>query len=207
MTRIPRLLVLTDRRRCEREGRDLGATLGAALDAGAPAVVFREKDLDRADRRRLGVEVAQLTRSAGAQLIVASDPRLAVDLGADALHLAATDPLPAGVAEPAKVVGRSCHDLSEVMAADAEPLGYLVVSPVAPTASKPGYGPPLGVDGVARLAAATRLPVLGLGGVTPTLARDLVTAQVHGVAVLGGVMGAADPAAAVTDLLAALDVT
>jgi thiamine-phosphate diphosphorylase len=203
VTVVPRLLVLTDRHRCAQSGRDLPSTVARALDAGAPAVLYREKDLDGADRQQLGVQVAEVVRRAGAELFVASDGALGRVLDAQGLHLAATDPVP----EPrgSWTLGRSCHDRAEVVAADAETLDYLTVSPAYPTASKPGYGPALGVDGVAELAAATTLPVLALGGIGVEEARALTAdGGVHGVAVMGAVMGAADPATTVHDLLETL---
>lgn len=197
---VPRLLVLTDRRRSSAAGRSLVETVAAAVDAGAPAVVLREKDLDVEARRRLAREVAEVADRADARLVIASDPALAAEVGAAGLHLAAADP--ACGHGPGWLVGRSCHDLGEVRAARAEGVDYVTASPAATSASKPGYGPALGRDGLAELVrAAGDLPVLALGGVTPADVEVWSAAGAHGVAVMGGVMGADDPAAAVRALL------
>ena len=67
-----------------------------------------------------------------------------------------------------------------------------------PTASKPGYGPALGLDGLAAgCRAVPDLPVIALGGVTPGRARQCVDAGAAGVALMGAVMGAGDPGAVV----------
>ncbi|HET6214906.1 MAG TPA: thiamine phosphate synthase [Micromonosporaceae bacterium] len=97
------------------------------------------------------------------------------------------------------MVGRSCHteyDLGRLSTED-----YVTVSPVFATASKPGYGPPLRADGLARLC---RTPgVFALGGVTsPAQAQACLAA---GVAVMGAVMRVGDPGRVITDLLCALD--
>jgi thiamine-phosphate pyrophosphorylase len=76
--------------------------------------------------------------------------------------------------------------------ADAD---YATLSPIFPTASKPGYGPPLGVEAL-RAAAESGLPVFALGGVLPENARSCREAGAHGVAVMGPVMRAQDPFAA-----------
>lgn len=197
---VPRLLVLTDRRRSSAAGRSLVDTVAAAVDAGAPAVVLREKDLDLEACRQLAREVAEVVDRADARLLIASDPALAAEVGAGGVHLAAADPAWGG--RPGWLVGRSCHDLGEVRAARAEGVDYVTVSPVATTASKPGYGPVLGVDGLAELVrAAGDLPVLALGGVTPADVDVWSAAGAHGVAVMGGVMGADDPAGTVRALL------
>jgi thiamine-phosphate pyrophosphorylase len=95
------------------------------------------------------------------------------------------------------VVGRSCHSAAELAAAAAEGCDYATLSPIFPSASKPGYGPALGVDAL----RDAPLPVYALGGVDPTNARTCVEAGAVGVAVMGYVMRAADPALAVQELL------
>lgn len=196
----PRLLVLTDRHRAAAAGHTLEGALGAALDAGAPVVVLRERDLPRPQRARLAARVRERTALVGAQLWLGGDPELAREVGADGVHLPRHAPVvrAAGVA----VTGRSCHDRDEVAAAVAAGLDHVTVSPVAPTASKPGYGPPLGAQGVAGLiAAAADLPVYALGGVGPADVATWRAVGAHGVAVLGAVLGASDPARATAALL------
>lgn len=189
--------MLTDRHQCATAGRDLAATVEAAVTAGASAVLFREKDLGPTERRELGERVA--AACAGADLLVASDPDLARSLRARGVHLAATDPWPD---DADLVLGRSCHSAAELADATAHAAAYALVSPVFPTASKPGYGPPLGLEGLAALAAGTSLPVLALGGVGPERVADCLRSGARGVAVMGGVMAAEDPGATVRSLLA-----
>jgi thiamine-phosphate diphosphorylase len=204
VTRLPPLLVLTDRLAAAARGRTLPETVAAAVAAGARAVVFREKDLSRADRRSLGAEVAAVMPPDGC-LIVASDARLATDLGAVGVHLAGDDPRP----EPAPTtVGRSCHDRAELQAAAADGVDYVTVSPVYPTPSKPGYGPALGEAALRRLTAIPDVPpVYALGGVDAARAAECLAAGAAGVAVMAAVMTAEDPAAAVAALLVALGAT
>jgi thiamine-phosphate diphosphorylase len=204
VTRLPPLLVLTDRVAAAARGRTLAETVAAAVGAGARAVVFREKDLSHPDRRSLGAAVAAVMPPDGC-LIVASDARLVTELGAAGVHLAAGDPWP----EPAPTtVGRSCHDRAELRTAAAEGVNYVTVSPVYPTPSKPGYGPALGKHMLSDLTAFTDAPpVYALGGVDAARAPECLAAGAAGVAVMGAVMAAEDPAAAVEALLAALDAT
>lgn len=96
-----------------------------------------------------------------------------------------------------------CHSVAEVEAVDDA--DFVTISPVAPTLSKPGYGPPLGVAGVrAAVAAAGVVPVFALGGVTVENAPSFRQAGAYGVAVMGPVLRADDPRAVVADLLAVL---
>lgn len=96
-----------------------------------------------------------------------------------------------------------CHSVAEVQAAAGS--HFVTISPVAPTASKPGYGPPLGVEGVgSAVAAAGTMPVFALGGVTPANAAEFLAAGAHGVAVMGPVQRAEDPANVIAEYLAVL---
>src|SRR5439155_11454568 len=98
-------------------------------------------------------------------------------------------------------VGRSCHTAAEVAASTVD---YVTVSPVFASESKPGYGPALGLDGLAELVAASPVKTVALGGITcAAQAAACRAAGATGVAVLGAVMRAADPAAMVRELLTA----
>lgn len=175
---LPRLLVLTDRTQCRG---DLTDTVGAAVAAGARAVVLREKDLSLPERSAIAAELRAALAPVGGVLVWAgahgSD-------GAPAVHLAAGDPFPGN--RPA-VVGRSCHSAAEVARAVAEGCDHVFVSPVFLTASKPGYGPALGPAGLAALVPGAP-PVYALGGIGPDDVPGCLSAGARGVAVMGPVM-------------------
>ena len=191
---LPRLLLLTDRTQARRP---ISEVIGAAVDGGARAVVLREKDLPRDERARLAAVLRPLLAAVHGWLLVASD----LSIATGGVHLAADDPLPQ---DRPPIVGRSCHDARELKAATAEGLDYVTLSPVAATASKPGYGPALGHAELRRLCASTDVPVYALGGVDASNARGWLEAGAYGVAVMGAVMRAARPDRAVADLLTAL---
>ncbi|HCT79763.1 MAG TPA: thiamine phosphate synthase [Micromonosporaceae bacterium] len=175
-----RLVVVTDRAQAKR---GLLEVVKASLDGGAHTFLLREKDLPRSERLALAEEM----RALGAFVIAAgTDP-----LGGDAIHLSAIDPT-----VTARLTGRSCHSQAEAMAANED---YVTLSPIFSSASKPGYGPALGV---AALGIGTRQMVLALGGVqTPAQAAACREAGAAGVAVMGAIMRADDPAAIVSGFL------
>lgn len=193
--RLPPLLVLTDRRMSAARGRDLATTVAGAVHGGARAVVLREKDLAAPERAALVADLRALLAPVGGLLIAASD----AGLDADGVHLARAD----SPGERAGLVGRSCHDGASLARAAAEGCAYATVSPVFATASKPGYGPALGAPGLTRLARTATLPVYALGGITAANVAACREAGAAGVAVMGAVMGAHDPAQTCADLLAA----
>lgn len=199
-----RVIVLTDRRQCEARGRSLPDTVAATADAGAPAVLFREKDLAPAARRSLADEIAAALSGTSTRLVVASDADLALEVGAVGVHLAGEDPTPpaadASGTGGTLAFSRSCHDAREVAAASAEGAAWVTLSPIFDTPSKPGYGPALGTQAL----AGHHVPVFALGGVGAATVEACIAGGAHGVAVMGYVMSAPDPAAAVRDLLAGL---
>jgi thiamine-phosphate pyrophosphorylase len=188
-----RLLVLTDRDQSRSAGRDLPTTVAAAVAGGASGIVFREKDLPETQRRAVGERVAAACR--GAELIVASDATLARALESSTVHLAAGDPWPEEDFDLA--IGRSCHGAIELREAAVHGATYAMVSPVFETASKPGYGPALGLDGLGALVADATVPVYALGGLRPGDGPACLAAGATGIAVMSGVMAAPDPTEAV----------
>jgi thiamine-phosphate diphosphorylase len=201
---LPRLLVLTDRRLLPA-GRDLTCTLAAAVRGGARAVVLRERDLPTPVRARLADHVQTLLSPVGGVLLFASAAPPETTSRLVGLHLRGTDPTPA--TRPA-VLGRSTHSAAEVLHAAAEGCDYVTLSPVAPTRSKPGYGPSLGAAGFGKVLAQAgrvhgQLPaVFALGGVDEHNAASFLQAGARGVAVMGSVMSSSDPEQTVAALLA-----
>ena len=201
-TEVPALIVVTDRHAAERSGRSLRDVIAAVVNGGAPAVLYRDRDLADPERRELGETLQPVVTAAEAQLFVSADVALARHLDAAGVHLPAGAP---AFAEPGGLlVGRSCHGDVEVAAARDEGADYAFVSPVAESSSKPGYGPALGETGLRRLVAvAEGLPLLALGGVTPENTARWRAVGASGIAVMGSVMAARDPAEMVRRLLAA----
>jgi thiamine monophosphate synthase len=211
---LPPLLLLTDRSQLSGSRR-LTDVVADCVQAGLRAVVVRERDLEDRQRAELVYDLRGLLGPVGGVLVVA-----APELGRpDGVHLRRADTVPR---DRPRLLGRSCHDRDDLARATREGSDYATVSPVAPSASKPGYGPALGTDGLRSLArhvrphtdpsgeapkfrAAARSPVVyALGGVTPANAADWLDAGADGVAVMGAVMRAHDPAAVVADLLDAV---
>ena len=180
-----RLVVATDRSQLPSD-RDLVTTIGACLDAGLSTVILRELDLPRSDRAVLATELSAL----GARVIAAHE----------ALPTCVGVQLPARAPARNGVWGRSCHSSADVATAAAEGASWATLSPFAPTASKPGYGPPIERSAYAGHA----IPTYALAGVTPTNADRAIRAGAHGVVVMGSVMRSDRPGAVITELLRAI---
>lgn len=203
---LGRLHLITD----TRPGRDALAVVSAALAAGAPVVQVRVAD-ETTDREAyaFATQVRELCTRSGATCLVNDRLDLALAVGAAGGHVG-DDDLPADAARrvlgPAAVLGVTCRDPAAARAAVAAGASYLGVGPAFGTTTKPGLPAPIGPAGVAAVAAAVPgTPVIAIGGVQADRVAQLRTAGAYGVAVVGTVSEAADPAAATRELLRALD--
>ncbi len=191
-----RLMVITDP--LLLKGRDAVEACRQAVHGGATMVQVRYKDGTPA-------EVAALTRALLAALpapvIVNDRVDVALATGAAGAHLGHDDvPLAAlrPHVPPGFWLGMSVGSAAEAETALALAADYWSVGPCFATGTKPDAGPALGPDGFARLAqrAPAGMPVIGIGGVDAPGAAALTRAGAAGVAVIGAVWAAADPAAA-----------
>ncbi|WP_235737891.1 thiamine phosphate synthase [Nocardioides alcanivorans] len=133
----PRLLLLSDRSQLP-DGRCLERTVAECASAGLAVMVLRELDLSEAARAALAVKLARHVT------VISARTSLPATAG---VHLAAHQPV------VGSRHGRSCHDGSQLRQAVAQGAEWVTLSPVAPSPSKPGYGPVLGTAGVAGLVA------------------------------------------------------
>lgn len=188
----PPLLLVTDRRQARRP---LPEVVGLALAAGCRWVSVREKDLPEDEQMALVRTLLPMTRRHGARLTLHGDPALAKICGADGVHLSAgSEPLAVrALLGPGKLIGVSIHTMTEAEAIDPAAVDYALAGPAFETPSKPGYGPEIGRKGLGETARASRVPILAIGGLNAARAAEVLAAGPVGIAVMGGVMRAADP--------------
>ena len=177
------------------------------LEGGARWVWLRERDMDHEGRRSLADDLLRVVRAFGGILTIGGDPGLAAVIGAEGVHLPGTatadDTRRArGLLPASALVGISAHSLRDVEAAARAGADYVTLSPIFETASKPGYGPALGPE-LLRAASHFGLPVIALGGITAANAPACREAGAAGIAAMGGLIRAADPAEAARTLLTA----
>ena len=130
-------------------------------------------------------ETVRRAHGFGARVLVNGNLELARAAGADGVHLDSSAAAQLNARPDCDWVGVSCHDAAELAHAAAIGVDFALLSPVLPTLTHPGAAT-LGWEAFSALAAASPIPVYGLGG----LGRDDVDlAQshgAHGVALLRG---------------------
>lgn len=197
-----RLMVLTD----PRSARPLADVVEECLAAGATAIQLRDKTATGRELYARGLELRPAIRRHGALFVVNDRIDVAIALEADAVHLGPQDiPVAAArrIAPSRLLVGYSTDDPEQGRRAAAAGASYLGIGAVFGTRSKEGLAyEAIGAERVREVMEASGLPAVGIGGITPQNAAA-VAATGAGVAVLGAVLGAAEPADVVRRILAA----
>ncbi|MNH74750.1 Regulatory protein TenI [compost metagenome] len=133
------------------------------------------------------------------------DVALAYLLGGVQLGAESLSPLLArAVCEGKLRVGRSVHSSEEISAAYSEKADYCLYGHVYPTSSKAGL-PGRGIPYLTESCAISPIPVIAIGGITPQRVKEIIQAGASGIAIMSGIMNAADPSSAAKEYRNALD--
>lgn len=181
----------------ERCRHGLLETVRRAVSGGVSIVQYR-RDLD--DHAAVLAEVLPLRdflRSAGVPLIINNDVALAVEIGADGIHIGQSD-MPVGEARamigPDMILGLTVANDAEMDAVDASLVDYVGCGPVFPTISKDDAPPALGVEKWGELAARCPVPICAIGGLDVERSRAVrATGHCDGIAVVSAICAAENP--------------
>lgn len=153
-------------------------------------VQLRVKTLSTREFHRFAKLAREHTRAAGLSLIVNDRADIALLVGADGLHLGQDDLSPASarrVLGASAVIGLSTHDLEQARLACSAPVDYIAIGPIFPTTTKKTRAEgerELGVEGARAVRAVVDKPLVAIGGITLSSAKDLLDAGVDSVAVI-----------------------
>ena len=142
-------------------------------------------------------------RGTGVPLIVNDRVDVALAIGADGVHLGQQDMSIADarrLGPPGWIIGVSAETVADAVRAEKEGADYIGVSPVFATPTKTDAAPPLGLSGLRQMRAATKIPLVAIGGIHAGNARDVIRAGADGLAVVSAIVAADDPRAAATQL-------
>lgn len=202
-----RLMLVTDTAQCGSRG--VVRTVREAVAGGVTVVQVRDKT---ASTRDLLALVEAVTGASGDAAVLVDD-RVDVYLAARSRGCAVAgvhvgqDDLPVDVVRdlvgPDAVVGLTAHrpeHLATVAALPAGTVDYLGVGTLRATSSKADHPPPLGIEGMAAVFAATPLPCVAIGGVGPADVDPLRDAGAAGIAVVSEICRSARPGSAAASL-------
>lgn len=192
-----RLCLVTDRGMAG--SRRLADIVAEAVAGGVTMVQLREKTAGTRAFVAEAEALLRLLRPRRVPLVINDRVDVALAAGADGVHVGQDD-MPVALVRrlvgPAMLIGLSITSDADLAHPDAGAADYLGVGPVFAQATKPDATPPLGLEGLARLARAATRPVLAIGGIGRSNAEAVLRAGADGLAVVSAVMAVPDPRAA-----------
>ena len=190
------LYAVTDR--AWLKGQTLAQQVEQALLGGATMVQLREKQLDLPHFRREALEIQALCRRYGVPFLINDNVDLALDIGADGVHVGQED-MEAGLVRqklgPGKILGVSAHSPEEALRAQAAGADYLGAGAVFHTGTKSNVST-LPYDTLRDICAAVKIPVVAIGGISEGNILQLKGTGIAGAAVVSALFGQPDIQAA-----------
>jgi thiamine-phosphate pyrophosphorylase len=190
--RRARLYLVTDD---ETPAAQLPLLISRAVTGGVELVQLRRKRVGAGELGELASVCLQAARAGGALFLVDDHVELALEVGADGVHLGQSDLDPEEARSqlgPEPLLGLSTHTKAQVMKAASQPVDYLSAGPVHATPTKPGR-PAVGFEHVTLAAARATVPVVAIGGLGPGMARRAVAAGADMVGVVRAICQAEEP--------------
>jgi thiamine-phosphate pyrophosphorylase len=184
-------------------GRPTLEIIKAAVNGGATVVQLREKDCSTREFIEQALAIKEFLKDHGVPLIINDRVDVAQAVKADGVHLGQTD-MPLEVAKKivgdSMIIGISAESLQDAIEAEKGGADYLGVSPIYATPTKTDTAPPLGLEGLREIRRAVSLPLVGIGGLNPGNAAEVIRSGADGVAVVSAIVAADDPQTAADEL-------
>ncbi len=199
------LYLVTDRGLCL--GRNLLDVVAAAVQGGVTLVQLREKDTDTREFVEQARALKKILAPTQTPLLINDRVDVALACDAEGVHVGQTDMLIADVRAligPDKIVGLSVDTENDIHAARDLPVDYIGIGPVFPTQTKKTTCPPWGLEGLKKARKLWTKPLIGIGSVNHSNARQVMACGMDGIAVVSALCSAPDVQQAARELKALL---
>jgi thiamine-phosphate pyrophosphorylase len=171
-------------------------TARIALEGGASVLQLRLKDASTEEMIDRGAPFRLLCTEYETTFVVNDDVQAALALLAEGVHLGRDDEGSELAVEAGMMLGRSASTPPEAKEAELAGAGYIGAGPVWATPSKADADLPIGLEGLHAVSEAVSIPVIAIGGIDPSNARECIDAGAFGVAVIRAAAQAAELSAA-----------
>jgi 8-oxo-dGTP diphosphatase len=161
------------------------ARLENRLESGLRLIQVREKSWSRDLLGEFAQRVIAVARPYGAKVLINHDIALAHMIGADGVHLTASQLESLEDRPDVPWCGASCHSVAELRIAEKIGADFAVLGPVEPTPSHPD-APLLGWAGFREAVSSASIPVYALGGMSLRHFEHAAQNGAHGVAMVRG---------------------
>ena len=194
------LYAVTDR--AWLRGRTLIEQAEEALRGGATCLQLREKELDDGSFLREAQELKTLCGQYHVPLIVNDNVEIAMECGADGVHIGQHDAAADQVRQrigPDMLLGVSAQTVEQAVKAEQDGADYLGVGAVFSTGTKPDADD-VSFDTLKAICDAVSIPVVAIGGISQKNICALAGSGIDGVAVVSAIFAAGDIEQAAKDL-------
>ncbi len=198
-----RLYAITDRAWTGRQ--TLHEQLEDALKGGVTLVQLREKDLPREAFLAEAKEIRALCHRYHVPLIINDDLEVALESGADGVHVGAEDQPVDQIRRrvgPNFIIGATAKTVAQAQAAQRAGADYLGVGAVFPSPTKE-HAKRITLEELQAICASVSIPAVAIGGITGENAAQLQGGGMAGIAVISALFGAGDIQAAARALKSA----
>lgn len=194
-----------------QDHQDLPRLLSHVLKAGVTMFQYRPKGLEYEDAVKRGLELHQICKDFDVPFIVNDSIDMALELGADGVHLGQSDGTPRRARKilgPEAIIGVSANMDEHFRKAGTwshrlNLFDYAGIGPFAATKTKLSDVDPLGRGGIDKFRYEWGdKPKVAIGGIDEGNALDALSSGVDGIAVVSAITKADDPAAATRNLAA-----
>lgn len=183
------------------------ATAELACKGGVDWIQLRLKNVSYEQYKEEALRVQDVCRKYGATLIINDSPRLALDIGADGVHIGKEDVITpeeeVALVRGGYIIGCTTNTVEDVLHFKGKPISYVGLGPFRFTTTKQNLSPVLGIDGYTAICSELMNedelpPIIAIGGITINDVPALFDTGIYGIAVSGAIGTADDPAAAAT---------
>lgn len=171
------------------------------LAGGGRWVQLRMKDTATETIIETGKQLLPLCREYGAVFIVNDHPDIALQIGADGVHIGKNDISPTEarrILGTGKIIGCTANTFEDIEQLNGYPIDYIGLGPFRFTTTKKNLSPVLGAEGYRRIFAQVQehgitIPITAIGGITLEDVPPLNEAGARYYAVSGSISNATDP--------------
>ncbi len=191
--KLPSLYAIIDVTSFPESLRDTSAVVEFALELAAGGVTLMQYRNKGGDVRTMLSDARGIRRALDStvKLIMNDRADLCIAAGFDGVHVGQDDLSPEGarlVVGPERIVGVSTHNVEQLKMADASPADYIAFGPVFGTTAKQNPDPVVGIEGLRAARAATKKPLVAIGGITRANVRSVLDAGADSVAVISDLL-------------------
>ena len=188
--------------------RDLALCIDAAITGGATLIQYRDKTASAAQRLERARTILAVCRTRQVPLLINDDIALAAAVGADGVHLGRDDTMLAAARQQLgrhAIIGVSCYnELPRAVAAAEQGADYVAFGRFFPSRTKP-HALQAEVALLSRAQRCLNIPIAAIGGISADNGAALIAAGADLLAVIHGVFGQADVAAAARSIAGLFD--